>query len=305
MHHPKSDLRDPAELRPHSILATIPVPDKDAPEVCACADAIREQDGHLLPLVIDERGQLLTDDSRLRWMAARRMQLTEVPVLVQPGALAPVIALNALIHRAHLTKSALAYLAVPLLQPAFEAARAARLENLKKGNVSPIAHGVRYGQNMDDLAKAIGICPRLLDSAKQVRKEFETDRKLYTFEVEGGSQDGAEIQQTLKDHFEPKLLRQQVDSEHAQHRPIGLGGVLKAIPSIRKYEKLGGVRPTSEQLDLFTGGLTNRFRYWCDLAPADKAHAREKLRAWVAAMPEEVRDEIVLAARELKKQKAA
>ena len=293
--------RDPADLRPHPVLVHIPAPAKDAPEVNACADALREQDGHLLPLVIDEHNNLLTDDSRLRWLAARRMQLTSVQIVVQPAALAPVIALNALVHRAHLTKSALAYLAVPLLKPAFEAARAVRVENLKNGRNSPIAHSVRYAQNLDELAAAIGVCPRLLDAAKKVWAEFEKDRKQYQFEVEGGAEDGQPVLQTLREHFEPKLLRQQVDSEHADNRPIGLGGVLKAIPSIRKYEKLGGVKPASDQLDLFVGGLTNRFRYWSDLGPAQKVHAREAMRDWLAAMPDDAREELIAVAKELRK----
>jgi hypothetical protein len=288
----KPSLIDPKDLRPHPILTAIPAPAKDDPQVCACADAIREQDGHLQPLVIDEANQILTDDSRLRWMAANRMGMREVPVVLQPGALAPVIALNALVHRSHYTKSAIAYLAVPMLQSAFEAARAARLENLRKGHKSPIAHSVGYAHNLDGLAKAIGVSPALLDSAKQVRAEFDKDRKKYSLPVEGGAEDGKITQQTLKEHFEPKILRQQVDSEHVAHRPVGLGGVMKAIGSIRRYASIGGVRPEIDQLQLFESGLKNSFRYWTELDAAEKAKARQKLQAWVASMPVEVVEEI-------------
>jgi len=287
---------DPADLQPHPILATIPAPAKDSEEVCACADAIREQDGLLLPIIIDERNQILTDDSRLRWMAARRMQLTEVPVIVQPGARAAEIALGALIHRAHLTKAAIAYLAFPLLKPALDSARAARAETIKKGQQTSIVHSVHYRGTAEDLAESIGICRRLFFLAKEVRAEFDKDKKKYNFTVEGGDQDGEEVQQTLKEHFEPKLLRQQVDSEHASQRPIGLGGVMKAIGSIRATK--GAMKLTNPQLELFTGGfdlVAKRFAYWNDFDAPDKAKAVAKLEEFVEDMPDDLREELVRA----------
>lgn len=280
----KPDLRDPADLRPHSILHHIPAPAKDAPEVIACAETIHDQDGHVLPVIIDGAGHLLTDDSRLRWMAVRRLGLMTIPVTVQPTELAPVIALNAIVHRAHFTKSALAYLAVPLLKPAFEAARSARLECLKKGQ-NPVAHGVRYGQTMDELAATIGICPRLLDSAKQVHAEFEKDKKKYSFTIEGGSEDGAIVHQTLREHFEPKILRHQQGDEHEGTRPIGLGGVMKAIGSIRSTK--GAAKVNASQLELFTGGLDalgKRLSYWNELDADQKRKAEPKLDAFFDAM---------------------
>jgi hypothetical protein len=291
----KTEHRDPALLSPHPILKHIPAPAKDAPEVCALADIIRDQDGHLLPLVIDEQNHILTDDSRLRWMAAKRMQLTQVPVVLQPSALAPVIALNALMHRQHYTKSALAYLAMPLLKPAFDAARHQRLEILKSGGKGTIGHSVTYAQTWEELAGKIGVSKGLFVAAKQVHAEFERDKKQYTFEVEGGADDGRQVEQTLREHFEPKLLRHQAGDEHEGSRPIGLGGVMKAIGSIRAYEKTGGVKQTSPQLELFTGGfdaLAKRFRYWSEFSPAEKTKARQKLQSWLAEMPDDLRAEL-------------
>lgn len=280
----KAEHRDPADLRPHSILHHIPAPAKDAPEVRACADTIAEQDGHVLPLVIDETGHLLTDDSRLRWMAAKRMGLTEVPVVIQPAALAPAIALNAVIHRAHFTKSAIAFLAVPMLKPAFEAARTHRLECLKKGQ-KPVVHGVHHGTSQEDYAERLGVCRRLLFSAQQVHAEFEKDKKKYTFTIDGGDQDGATVQQTLREHFEPKILRHQQGDEHEGNRPIGLGGVMKAIGSIRSTK--GAPKTTNSQLELFTGGLdalSKRLTYWNELDDDQKAKAEPKLDAFFDAM---------------------
>lgn len=299
-----TETRDPSQqLHVHPALKLIPI-DKEDAQVHACADAIREMDGFVLPIFIDETNQILTDDSRLRWLAAKRMNLTEVPVVVLPTLAGPAIMQNALTHRAHYTKSAIAYLSVPLLQPAFDAARAFRCENLKKGRKSPIVHSADYRgkTTVEDYAEAMGIGRTMLFSARQVRAEFEKDKKQYEFTVEGGAQDGEVVKQTLRERFEPKILRQQVDSEHADHRPIGLGGVMKAIGSIRKYDKLDGRKPDSNQLDLFIGGLTNRFRYWNDLAPEQQRQAREKIRQWLAEMPDEARDEIIAAAKELRKE---
>ncbi len=290
MHNPmKPDQRDPADLRPHPILNSIPAPAKDSPEVHACSDAIREQDGHILPLVIDEVNHIITDDSRLRWMAARAMGLAAVPVTVQPSEFAPVIALNAIVHRSHYTKSAIAYLAVPLMKPAFEAARAIRLQNIKKGQCSPTVHSVHYRATAEEYAEQMGVCRRLLFSAKEVHKEFEKDAKTYPFTIDGGPADGAEVQQTLKEHFEPKLLRQQVDSEHAAQRPIGLGGVMKAIGSIRATK--GERKITDPQLDLFTGGFDfakKRFVYWNDFDDASKRAADPALDQFLDAMPDDL-----------------
>lgn len=284
----KPDLRDPADLRPHSILHHIPAPAKDAPEVCACADTIRDQDGHLLPLVIDETGHLLTDDSRLRWMAARRMGLLTVPVVVQPAELAPVIALNAIVHRAHFTKSALAYLAVPLLKPAFEAGRSARLECLKKGQ-NPVVRSADYGKTWEELAETIGVSRMMLGAAQQVHAEFEKDKKKYPFAIEGGANDGAIVHKTLREHFEPKILRHQQGDEHEGTRPIGLGGVMKAIGSIRSTK--GAAKVNASQLDLFTGGLDalgKRLSYWKELDEEQRAKAEPKLDAFFGAMDKEL-----------------
>ena len=290
----KPILTDPTELRPHSILAHIPAPAKDDPQVLACADSIRESSGHLLPLVVDEQNHILTDDSRLRWMAARRMGLSVVPVVIQPGALAPVIALSALIHRSHYTKSAIAYIAIPTLKPAFDAATAQHLDCLKRGE-KPVVHGVDYGRasTWEEMAEKLGISRALLGAAKQVRGEFEKDKRQYDFEIEGGADDGKVVKQTLREHFEPKILRQQVDSEHAAARPIGLGGVMKAIGSIRSTK--GAPKRTDPQLELFTGGfeaLSKRFTYWTEFDEGDKAKADPVLDQFLDAMPPDLMERI-------------
>ncbi len=283
------ETRDPQYLHPHPSLKHIPAPPKDGPEVVAMADTIQQHDQYLLPIVVDDQNRILTDDGRLRWMGAKRLGMTEVPVVIQPHELGPSIVLQALVHRAHLTKSALAYLAIPLLKPALEAARVWRVECLKNGH-SSVAHSVRYGKNLDDLAQSVGIGSRLFDLAVEVHREFDNDSRKYAFVVQGGPEDGQEVMQTLREHFEPLILRQMVDSEHEDQRPIGLGGVMKAIGSIRATK--GEPKRTASQLELFTGGfsaLQKRFRYWPDLAPAEKRQAAEFVRNWIESMPDDLR----------------
>lgn len=289
------ETRDPASLEIHPVLRAIPAPHKDSDEVKAAADAIRVSGMHVLPIVVDDSTppRIITDDSRLRWMAARRMGMREVPVTIQPAAMAPVIAYTALIHRGHYTKSALAYLAYPMLASLFEVARAVRIENIKKSPISSIvSSGDDRGKTVEELAENLGMKRNLLFEAKRVHTEFAKDRNLYEFKIDGGGQDGAVVEQTLKDHFEPLILRQQVDSEQIQNRPIGLGGVLKAIGSVRAYDKAGGVRPPTDQLDLFESGL-KRFRYWNDLTDEHKKLARQKLSEMVNEASTDLLDELL------------
>jgi hypothetical protein len=294
----KFDHRDPAALRPHQILKWIPEPSEDSHDLLSAADTIREC-GPIHPIVIDDAGEILDDSSRLRWMAAKRMQLRSVPVLVhRQGELIPLIALSALIGRPHYTRSALAYLAVPLLKPAFDAARTARVENLKNAEKSSIVHSVHYRQTADEFAEALGICRRLLFSARQVRAEFEKDRKRYQFTLEGGPDDGREVALTLQEYFEPRILRQPIGGEHESHRPLGLGAVIAGIASIRKTK--GGPKANATQLLLFERGLKDfgkRFRYWSDLDDAQRRQLRPKLQEWAQNMPDDLFEELQKARR--------
>lgn len=292
-----STTRDPAELRPHAILAGIPEPAPDSPELSAAADTVRERGRVALPIVIDESGAILTDDSRLRWMAARRMQLREVAVTVEPASMAPFVALAGLVGRAHYTKSALAYLAVPMLKPAFDAARLARAENLKNAGKSSIVHSV-HRQTVEEFAEALGVSRRFLFHARQVRAEFERDAKPYRFVIEGGAQDGEAVFLSLQEYFEPRILRPAIGGEHENHRPLGLGAVIAGIASIRKNK--GGEKVNATQLELFAKGLEGlgkRWAYWSDLDDAQRRQLRPALQEWARSMPEDLFEEIQKARR--------
>lgn len=277
------------EIRPHSLLKAIPVEDG---VVFACADAIRDMGGFVLPIFIDEDNHIVTDDSVVRWMAAKRMQLAEVPVVILPTLVGPAVIGNSLAHRAHYTKSAIAYLAVPLLEPAFEAAVAHRRECLKTGQ-KPVVHSVHYGKKVEDYAEVMGVSRRLLFQAKQVHAEFDKDKTKYPFTVEGGGDDGKEVLLTLREYYEPKILRPAKGGEHEGGLPVGLGAIMAGIASIRGTK--GEARPPTKQLELFQSALksANKFRYWTDLKPEEKKLARATLREWVAEIPPEMMDEIV------------
>lgn len=290
---------DPHDLSPHPLLKHIPPPERDAPEVCACADTIRERDGLTLPLVVDETNRILTDESRLRWMAACRMQLPQVEVIVRPSQLAAVIILECLQHRPHFTKSAKAYVAIPLLKPAFEAARAWRVENLKKGPVSPSVYSVDYGATWQDFSTRLGFSRALLGFAKEVHDAFEADRKPYPFTIEGGPEDGQVQMMTLRDYFEPRIFREMTGGEHEQHRPMGLGAVLAGIAGIRSTKDKKKHHP--EQLDLFRDGLRTFILRGIKIGD-DLAAAREIIGKTLAAVGHDDLDPLIALAQEITSQ---
>lgn len=300
------ETRPTTDLEPHPILKSIPAPAKDSDAVKACAEAIRESDGHLLPIVIDEHGNILTDDSRLRWLGAGRAKLAEVPVIVQPGALAPVIALNAIVHRAHLTKSARAYLAVPLLKPAFEAARAHRLDGLKNGqNTNVPRPDLRSGPSpcatKTELAEKLGFTDRMIRMAEEVHRHFENP-KPYEFTLETRDEnDGQTVRRTLREHFEPKLLGDMCGDEHDGNRPLGLGALNKAIGYVTKgnFRQKGPNRDGQLLLDLFKTGL--RFKRWGVLSAKEKADVLQQIEPWVAAMPDDLIEQVERACRKARK----
>ena len=217
-------LRDPQHLKNkyQPALRRLPeLPDGSEKFLAICAGL--KKTGFIRPILVDETDNVIDDHSRTLLRAALRWQLKEVPVQVRSSQDAPMVRIHSLAHVRHLSKSAIAYLAVPDLQPALEAARAHKLEMLRKGQEIPVGKSVADGtQTLEDLATELGISKYMLTMAVQVRKAFE-DKKTYTFNVAGGAKDGACVESTLKDWYEPKILQAYVGGEHEQNRPMGLG----------------------------------------------------------------------------------
>ncbi len=183
---------DPADLAIHPLVKLLPEETPDSEPFATLVESIRDC-GIEQPLIVDKEHRILK--GRRRWRAARRLQLTEVPVIIRAEDPATVI-LNSLLQRRHYTKSARAYLAYPLMKQAHEEARHRWLARLKSGGKS---HSVTFGQSIDDFADQIGVGVTFFKYAAKVHDLFAKDAGF-------------------KAQMEPKIL----DSDDG----VGLGAVI-------------------------------------------------------------------------------
>ena len=278
-------LRDPQHLKNkyQEALRRLPeLPDGSEEFLALCAGM--KKAGFIRPILVDQYDKVIDDHSRSLLRAALRWQLKEVPVQVRHESEAAMLRLHSLIHVRHLSKSAIAYLAVPDLQPALDAARLRKLEMLRKGQETHVAHSVGDGdQTIEELATEIGIGRELLVLAIYIRKEFE-DKKKYTINAPGMAQDGAEM--TLKEWFEPRILAPFVGGEHEQRRPLGLGGVKAGIPIIREGNK-SLFAPKLKQGDFYADLFTDNIHKFNGLTEAKRAAALAVIEKSAAELPPE------------------
>ena len=228
------EYRDPVHLRNKytPALKRLPELPDSATEFLAFCSGLKKA-GFTRPILLDENEQVIDDHSRMQLRAALRWQMKEVPVQLCSSADAPMLLIHSMAHVRHLSKSAIAYLAYPNLAPAMEASRLRRLENLRKGQEIPESCSVAIGdQTAEELGIELGIGRELLRMARDLHAAFKKYPGKYCFNVAGGAKDGATVECTLKDGYEPKLLQAFVGSEHEQKRPLGLGGILAGIESV-------------------------------------------------------------------------
>lgn len=274
--------RDPQHLKHlHPALKHVPALPESSDEFLAIAAGLKKA-GFIRPILIDQEERIIDDHSRTLWLAAKRWQLKEVPVQVCDSADAPLLLLNSLAHHRHLSKSAIAYLAVPHLQPALDAARLKKLENLRKGQeisertLSGLSGNDSSAQTKEELAVELGISRTLLNLAIEVRKSFE-DKKPYTFNIVGGSKDGSSATMTLKEWFEPKLLQPFVGGEHEQNRPMGLGGIKAGITAVIEGDPSKFSGKKAQQMEFFIGAFTKDYSNWHKLSTTAKNEALEAI----------------------------
>lgn len=269
MQQPRTILKDPAELSIHPLAKSLPEWERDDERFLAMSRDIGER-GVDQPLLIDRLGQVV--DGRTRWRAAKLQQLTAVECrIVADNDIASTI-LGTLVHRRHLTKGALAYLAYPLLAPAHEEAKRRRLEKLRKGQQSPVSDSLRDGKSVVHLAASLNISQDLFQDAAKVHEIFAKDKDY-------------------KALMEPRIIAQPIGGEHEDKRPVGLGSVIAGYAGRGTLDK---PRTDRQQLELFTDGLIklqNRFSYWNKFDKAQLVLAKEEIRKTAKAMPETLRQE--------------
>ena len=278
--------RDPQHLKTiHPGLKHMPELPEGSEEFLALAAGVKRV-GFTRPILIDQEERIIDDHSRNLARVARRWQFADVPVQVRSSEDAPMLRTHSLAHVRHLSKSAIAYLAVPDLQPALDAARLRQLENLRKSPDIAEGNSVAFeAKTVEDLAEELGVSRYLLRMAIQVRKAFE-DKKQYTFNVQGGAKDGSVMECTLKDWFEPRLVQAYVGGEHEQNRPMGLGGILAGITAVREGDK-SKFAPKPKQTDFFGDLFTRDVRKFNALTDSRRSAALAVIQKSAAELPPE------------------
>ena len=269
-----SDLISPDLLSVHPLLAAMPVP----PEETEAIERLRadvEARGFGESLVVDERNRVL--DGRRRLRVALMLNTSCVPISRASQDEAAGIILGSLVHRRHFRKSALAYLALPLLQPALAEAQRRQIAMHRKGN-APVVSSGDYRRTAEEIALSCGFSRPMFFRAKQVHELFAKEP-------------------AYKAAMEPRLLTDDVKIQ------VGLQGVLAGWTG---QANAGQPRRIADQLDLF-GDVFGKLRYhfqrtWSSM----DGHARKALvpqvRDTVAEMPPEVRE---MFAREIRAAKQA
>jgi hypothetical protein len=266
----KSPLKDLARIHPAA--AALSVFDDSDPRFDAILADVRTR-GIVQPLTIDSEDRVVLGVNH--WRAARALRLEEVPCLVVPDGDATTLLIADLMHRAHLTKSARAYLIYPLLKEAHEEARQRAVQNLKKGknpNVSPSADEPLTGRtprSIEELSEHFGIERTLISLAAKVHALFAA-------------------QPDYKAIMEPRILAEPIGGEHEHARPVGLGAVMAGWAGLKRKGKERLDATYLRLVEKRSGGMFQIFGYWSKLDNQSRTKALDLYRERVSQLsPEE------------------
>ena len=243
------------------------------PRYLAMKSAWRES-ASLPPLFVTPSGSIV--DGRHRYWHAQDEEMEEVPCVEVSEAEVPLIVLQGLTGKNHVTKGQRAYLAVPKLAAAFEAAQARRVELLNSG----LKARIQAIPTPDDLAEMLGLGRNILFQARRIHEHFTSNKKL-------------------RKEWEPKIL----DAEE----PMGLGSVLQGIGGAEATK--GKPKPLrNSALRNFTVGwsnLTKPAAHWAKWSQEDREWASESVRTAISKLPPEILDVVASAIRAARKQAQA
>lgn len=297
----------------HAVLKPLPPIHKDDPEVLQIADSIGEL-GILHPLIITTKGELM--DGRRRLAAAKRMQLVKVPVHVMDEAKAALLVIAALRDRAHMNKSQLAFMMVPMLLPSFQYAWKKRMANLgsKNTETAPDSFGDTSDlpKPLEEWARELKMDVGMLQKAYRVHKHFEDKTKRTLTD---------DYKNTEKDvTFEQFYRKRMFWEETPERKPYSLKGVLagigyqldkEATEKSGNPKKNSGGRPasTEKKLKAFKEtfkSLNTRTGYWDAFDEDTKEEAIAPLDKTLEKIPDDLLETMAKKfSAEVKRRKAA
>jgi hypothetical protein len=234
--------RDPQTLHPHPLIKHMPRADKGSVAWRSFIDDIRAN-GIKNPIIGTHSG--VVADGWTRAIAARDLQLAEVPYVEIPDDEVVQTIFREMCQKRGLTKGQKAYLAWERFKPLHAEMEAKRLAALKAGrNVTLLktsADSIGTGRSEDAFGAEIGVSGDLVRQARELHEVFAgTRRELSSIKL-------TETAEEIRNFWEPRIL----DLD----KPIGLGAAIAGIAgktSTEGHEK--GTSPIT-QLDLFSDGL--------------------------------------------------
>lgn len=250
----------------HPLVEHLPVRLPDSPEGRALRALIAEN-GVTDPIKIS-KGRIV--DGREVWLHAKALGLDTVPCLEVPAGDVATIVLGSILGRKHYSKSALAYLAFPLIDPVLAEAKKRKLANLKAGKISAerTLSGLSSATSAEELADQLALSRTFLFSARNIHGHFAKN-------------------EALKEHFESQILSGE----------MGLGAVLQGIAGwlATKHQS----RPEREQLVFWAGKIKaftdpRKFAGWAEADTETRTWVREHLARGIRdAWPADLRAALI------------
>jgi len=261
----------PQDLLTHPLADLIPLPPVSDPASRAILASICDL-GRVTDALKVCKGRVV--DGRMRLRAAIAAGLEEVPITEVAESEVATIAMDSLVARKHLTKSALAYVSIPLTEQRLAESRDRRTANLRSTGAKTGVAKISMGTRVEEIAESLGISRRTYFAARDLRKKLEAN-----------AQARAEL--------EPKILSGEMSLEQAQQ---SLAGKLAALSG--KTTPKGD--PNQLMLELFESAEV-RLTRWDKLTAKQRTEAKDKFREQILCnLPDELIEETELYLRERK-----
>ncbi|MBN8246214.1 MAG: ParB N-terminal domain-containing protein [Verrucomicrobia bacterium] len=261
----------------HPAIADDPHLDSKDPRYIAMRTAWRES-GVIAPIHVTPEGKIV--DGRHRYWYAQDEGWEEIPCIEVSEAEVPLVIIQGLIGKNHVTKGQRAFLAAPKLESAFQAAVERRVQILQSGGKSKLP----VVPSVEDMAERLGIGRELLGQARRIHAAFAEPK----------------VGKLLKKEWEKRIL----DPEE----PMGLGAVLQGIGGAMATKGKPKKPARNSALNNFLAGwknLTAPAKHWAKWTEVDRDMVVDGIRTNLAKLPDEVLDAVAAGIRHVRKAKSA